>query len=462
MDELIVSMEGSMNLSEGEQTGILISQEDIAELSLKSDGCLIGRLMFDRRIRKEAFCTLMARLWKMEGEVIFKELYDNTWLLEFSTITDKKRVQEGSPWLFDRSVLVLKELEENISPLQMDFSISPFWIQIHDLPFGCMTREVGLKIGASIGRVEDVRVPGDGESWSRGLRVRVQVDITKPLERGRVLKLNGKQAWVAFRYEKLPHFCFHCGRILHNKMPCSGSQGVRGWRGGGKSEVKLSQLEREAPGGGKVVEGRNSDIREDELSPEKQGSVRTESTSILGSVDVNRIFRSNFNEEVGKDKSKDGGQFPETVGLQGDISQGEKGEEPGMVQEERSRQDVSEIKFQEGKVQSHGSTPKENSTGLLTSPSEEFSIGLLTSPSEEMENVLETNKDSEAPRKWTRRERNLNPSQHKIQMGKRRHDEVAEEEGVSSNLHVKKGRKEAEVPTDEFKAVAGSQPRQSQ
>jgi len=218
MDELIVSMEGSMNLSEGEQKGILITQEDIAELNLKSDRCLIGRLMSDRRIRKEAFCTLMARLWKMEGEAIFKELFDNTWLLEFSTETDKKRVQEGTPWLFDRSVLVLKEVEENIPLLQMDFSISPFWIQIHDLPLGCMTREVGYKIGASIGRVEDVRVPGDGGVWSRGLRVRVQVDITKPLERGRMLKLNGRQAWVAFRYEKLPHFCFHCGRILHDKM----------------------------------------------------------------------------------------------------------------------------------------------------------------------------------------------------------------------------------------------------
>jgi len=128
MEELIESMEGSMKLSEGEQTGILITEEDIAELSLKSGYCLIGRLMSDRRIRKEAFCTLMVRLWKMEGEVTFKELYDNIWLLEFSTVTDKRRVQEGCPWLFDRSVLVLKELEENRSPLQMDFSKFPFWI----------------------------------------------------------------------------------------------------------------------------------------------------------------------------------------------------------------------------------------------------------------------------------------------------------------------------------------------
>jgi hypothetical protein len=88
---------------------------------------------------------------------------------------------------------VLKEVDENVSPLQMDFSKSPFWIQIHDLPLVCMNREVGLKIGASIGEVEDVKAVRDGGGWSRGLRVRIQVDLAKPLERGRALKFNGKQ-----------------------------------------------------------------------------------------------------------------------------------------------------------------------------------------------------------------------------------------------------------------------------
>jgi hypothetical protein len=97
MEELIESLEGSMKLSDGEQTGILITEENIAVLSLKSGCCLIGRLMSDRKIRKEVLCTLMARLWRLEGEVVFKELYDNIWLLEFSIASDKKRVQEGRP-----------------------------------------------------------------------------------------------------------------------------------------------------------------------------------------------------------------------------------------------------------------------------------------------------------------------------------------------------------------------------
>jgi hypothetical protein len=70
----------------------------------------------------------MTRLWKTIEAVAFKELHDNLWLLEFSNMTDKRRVKEGHPWLFDCSVLVLKKIDENIPPLQMDFSKALFWV----------------------------------------------------------------------------------------------------------------------------------------------------------------------------------------------------------------------------------------------------------------------------------------------------------------------------------------------
>jgi len=65
-------------------------------------------------------------------------------------MADKRRVKEGHPWLFDRSVLVLKVIDENIPPLQMDFSKALFWVQGHDMPLTCMNREVGFWIGQSM------------------------------------------------------------------------------------------------------------------------------------------------------------------------------------------------------------------------------------------------------------------------------------------------------------------------
>jgi hypothetical protein len=227
MEELIEGVCSSMKLLDKEKAGILITEDDTAELRMRSGRCLVGRIMSERKIQKEAFRTLMARLWKTRGDVAFKELDVNLWLIEFSNGDDKRRVLEGRPWLFDRNILVLKEVVEDVAPVQMDFSSSLFWIQVHDMPLICMNREVGYKIGASIGVVEEVDVTGEGVGWGRCLRIRVEVDITKPLERGRVLDLNGKPIWVSFRYEKLPYFCHFCGRIVHDKESCDGKRGFR-------------------------------------------------------------------------------------------------------------------------------------------------------------------------------------------------------------------------------------------
>jgi hypothetical protein len=141
-------------------------------------------------------------------------------------MSDKERVLEGRPWSFDRQILVLYDFDGSIPPAQMHFTYSPLWIQVHDMPLICMNKAVGTKIGESMGALEDVDVAGDGSGWGRCLRLRVTLDLFNPLERGRALSLGGKNYWVTFKYERLPSFCFNCGRILHGVKGCpvKGSQ----------------------------------------------------------------------------------------------------------------------------------------------------------------------------------------------------------------------------------------------
>jgi hypothetical protein len=220
MEEGLESLCSKISLTDGERVGIKVVEGDVAEIREKSLNCLVGKLWTERPINKEAFQTVLSRLWRTVGQVIFRELQDNCWLFEFSGDSDKQRVLAGRPWSYDRFALVLKEFDGKIALSQMDFMHTPIWVQVHDMPLLCMNRGVGVKIGASLGTVEDVDVAGDGAGWGRCLRLRVVINLGKPLERGRALEFGGRSHWVSFKYEKLPMCCFQCGRVVHDRPGC--------------------------------------------------------------------------------------------------------------------------------------------------------------------------------------------------------------------------------------------------
>ena len=57
---------------------------------------------------------------------------------------------------------------------------------------------------------------------SQFMQVRVSIDITKPLCRGRKIELNdGEDSWVSFKYECLPNLYYWCNRLTHHDKDCS-------------------------------------------------------------------------------------------------------------------------------------------------------------------------------------------------------------------------------------------------
>ena len=53
------------------------------------------------------------------------------------------------------------------------------------------------------------------------LRVRVKIDILKPLSWGRKITLDdGSMGWVSFKYERLPNICYWCGCLTHGDKDC--------------------------------------------------------------------------------------------------------------------------------------------------------------------------------------------------------------------------------------------------
>ena len=64
-----------------------------------------------------------------------------------------------------------------------------FWVQIHGLPTISQTKEASVRIGSILGKVEKVDVENKGFCLGGYLCIRVTMDITQPLCRGRMVEL---------------------------------------------------------------------------------------------------------------------------------------------------------------------------------------------------------------------------------------------------------------------------------
>ncbi|KAL5837191.1 hypothetical protein ACOSQ3_014360 [Xanthoceras sorbifolium] len=113
-------------------------------------------------------------------------------------------------------------LGEGLDIARMKFDRVAFWIQIHNVPLLCMTKDIGAYLGGLIGEVQDVDLGASGDCLGKFLRVQVFVDANKPLKHLLRVDLAGTYeiTVMVLRYERLSDFCCKCGLIGHVAREC--------------------------------------------------------------------------------------------------------------------------------------------------------------------------------------------------------------------------------------------------
>lgn len=101
-------------------------------------------------------------------------------------------------------------------PHTVNLHTMDLWIQIHELRPGFMTEKVVQEVGNYIGMFIQSCPSNFMRGWKEYLRVRVKVDLSKPLKRRmKVRKAGNEWFWILFKYENVPTFCFICGILGH-------------------------------------------------------------------------------------------------------------------------------------------------------------------------------------------------------------------------------------------------------
>ncbi|PPD73732.1 hypothetical protein GOBAR_DD29348 [Gossypium barbadense] len=181
---------------------------------------LVGCFLTASTIHFPAMKSTMANLWHPVKGVRICDLGEKRNLFQFFHAMDMNRGLKGSPWTFNNHLLVLYKLELGEDPLQIPLVLTPFWVQIYNIPAGLFSDILAVQLGNFLGNLMEHDVSSLGKGNRNFMRIRVQIDIRSPLKRRKKISFSGKCSYVNFKYEHFSLFCLYCGRLGHNDSFC--------------------------------------------------------------------------------------------------------------------------------------------------------------------------------------------------------------------------------------------------
>ncbi|KAJ4845499.1 hypothetical protein Tsubulata_031214 [Turnera subulata] len=162
----------------------------------------------------------MKLVWKPTHDLEVSQLDSNLFVFQFLDWKDKERVLEQEPWNFDNQIVILSELKGHEQPSDLHLLHVPLWVRVYDVPFNLRKRRFVELLGEKVGSFLDLNEER-GLTNGRFIRFRSAVDAESPVLRRSVAQgADGKEVWVYFKYERLPWFCFHCGRMGYVARDC--------------------------------------------------------------------------------------------------------------------------------------------------------------------------------------------------------------------------------------------------
>ncbi|VFQ63346.1 unnamed protein product [Cuscuta campestris] len=235
----------AISLDNEDEDGLVFGDE-IGDSSIQQpayDFCLVGRFLTERPVNFVAMKNTMASLWRPEEGMVVKEVGAGLYIFQFGALAEMERVMEMCPWSFNNQALLLERLGRSQDPSEVSLHHLYVWVRVYGLKRGFFSERVAQRLGNEIGQFVEADPKNFSNPWSSYLRIRVKLDVQKPLKKGTRLKREGEEWFhVDFAYERLPTFCFVCGRLGHGERFCPETLqqwGRQVWKGVRRSPLEV-------------------------------------------------------------------------------------------------------------------------------------------------------------------------------------------------------------------------------
>jgi hypothetical protein len=220
MDRMEDLLKG-LKLSDVENKGLRIGGSDGTTMVLK-DPQVIVKLLSDKPGHADAMEVALGRVWCPLRGAACKDMGENVFIFTLRQESGKNKALFDGPWSFNKSLLVVEDFVLSKTLEEYEFITIPIWIRLFGLPLGMMDQDTGEAIGDEVGVFMEADVGEDGMAKGKFLRIKVRINIKKPLMRGIMLNVEKGQddLWCRFEYEFLPDFCYKCGFFDHIDRDC--------------------------------------------------------------------------------------------------------------------------------------------------------------------------------------------------------------------------------------------------
>ncbi|MBA0818356.1 hypothetical protein Gohar_028040, partial [Gossypium harknessii] len=163
-----------------EEDEIIHLEREVTNQEISYVNCLVGVFLTSSVVHFQAMRSTLASVWHPIS-------------------VDVERVIKNGPWNFNSHLLILHRLQQGEDPLSVLLHWVDFWILIYDLPLGFMADAVAHRLGNFIGEFIEYDSAAVQLGYKRIMRVKVKVDVRKPLKRKKRIALkNGESVYVRF------------------------------------------------------------------------------------------------------------------------------------------------------------------------------------------------------------------------------------------------------------------------
>jgi hypothetical protein len=217
IDDLLKHLE----LHDDELDDVVIEADAVKEYQKEARWLAIGKVHTSRSFSAEALFGKMKVIWNLSKDPICREAGENLFIFQMHCLGDWKKVVHQGPWTFRGWVVLVEDYDGREDPEKVIFKGLYVWAQIHGIPELYRKTEVIDDLACRVGKAKETQMSPKLYHEGNYVRIRVLIDIAKPLMRFVSLSVQGEgRKRLAVKYEKLPFFCKRCRLLGHDHEEC--------------------------------------------------------------------------------------------------------------------------------------------------------------------------------------------------------------------------------------------------